>query len=1333
MIALLFQWIKANRVMLVNAGSLIGTTLVTGVLGFAYWLIADRQFRPDTVGLASASVSAMMLLGPLCVLGLGTLLIGELPRQPDKQASLISAALILVSVVGGIAGILFALIAPMVSSAFLPLRESVGSVLIFASGVSLASLTIVLDQALIGLLYGGLQFWRNTIFSALKLIMLYGLAVGLNRYAGGVSIYGTWALGNLISLIPLIGLVILKKKTTLKKVMPDWGLMRKLGLSAFQHHMLDMMRQVPITALPVMVTILLSATANALFYTAWMISGLVFIASFALTTVLYAISPSDTEELARKLKMTLGLSLLTAIGANLVLQLGAGIILSLFGQVYAQDASWCLRVMSLAAFPTIIKYHYVAVKRIDKQMTRAMLPVAIGSFLELTVAAAGARMGGLLGLTVGWVIAVYIQGFLMTPAVFKAAHFRIFGRTTSLAIEAQDTRRLASTLAANGAIEALDTRRLSSVLATNGAIEEMDTRTLASVSASNASIEKQDTRRMAGISNSNAVEKEDTRQLAGASAAHGGGVEDQDTRTLASVSASLGPIEDQDTRTLASVSGFYDDDDDEDAWRYASGEMVVAQQMLSVSFSVANERNAMAAKAERQLRAQRLAQLSGNGVAPDMLETRPVPSTSASNNGIVEDTVLLPRFFSRPPQRTCPRCQTRLDEHASFCKNCGARLDKSETSELAAVRLHRDENKAAQSLSQALPCPQCGKELPPHAKFCSVCGQHIEQGKEKWSVAALVTAVVTVVLPIVAFAIWAFSLEAVHINLRNMDNLGLISIFPPSLIVALLIIAASFGLAISQKRLSIPILLFHILILIFVLYGVTALVESIPRFAVVYRHAGYTDYIIRHGGVDPNLDAYFNWPGFFIFVAFMTKIMGYNSILPYAAWAPVFNNLLYLGPLYMLGRTFTNDKRIVWLSLFFFFVTNWIAQDYFSPQGFNFFLYLVMIVILVKWFKAPVPEKPRKLSRRWRILGPLLPLAQYFFSWLTAPDTLPNAPASRQQRVLLMASLIAIFGLMVFTHPLTPFLTIAPVTALVVLRRNNPIWLPVVMIVMTAAWLYFMAQPYLAGNISALVGDFTQVGSTVTQNVTGRVTQGDPQHNFISDVRLLMTVFVWVLALIGGLMRLRKGYRDVTYVILALAPFPVFLAQSYGGEMLLRIYLFTLPPMCLFAASIFFTSTNRFVSIFMKVAVIILCVFLMGTFLYTRYGNERMDYITTQEFTGVEKLYDMAPRDSYLLEAWGGTPWEFKNYEEYNQDSLEDDIPDAVADLNVNAIVQLIHNQSSPNVFIIITRTQRATGDSEGLPHGTLDKLEQKLLASKLFVLVYTNRDVQILHYVGKN
>ncbi len=121
-----------------------------------------------------------------------------------------------------------------------------------------------------------------------------------------------------------------------------------------------------------------------------------------------------------------------------------------------------------------------------------------------------------------------------------------------------------------------------------------------------------------------------------------------------------------------------------------------------------------------------------------------------------------------------------------------------------------------------------------------------------------------------------------------------------------------------------------------------------------------------------------------------------------------------------------------------------------------------------------------------------------------------------------------------------------------------------------------MAQPYLVSNLNNIVGDFSHINSVVTQNITNRALNGDSDHNFISHIRLLMTAFVWGLAFIGGVMRLRKGYRDATYVLLALShPFPVLLVQSYGGEMLLRIYLFTLPMMTFFIAAIFFTPSSR--------------------------------------------------------------------------------------------------------------------------------------------------------------
>src|SRR5450755_2457620 len=77
----LLHWINTNRIMLTNTGALLCTTLVTSALGFVYWWLAARLFSPEAVGLASASISAMTLLSTISLVGLGSLLINELPRQ----------------------------------------------------------------------------------------------------------------------------------------------------------------------------------------------------------------------------------------------------------------------------------------------------------------------------------------------------------------------------------------------------------------------------------------------------------------------------------------------------------------------------------------------------------------------------------------------------------------------------------------------------------------------------------------------------------------------------------------------------------------------------------------------------------------------------------------------------------------------------------------------------------------------------------------------------------------------------------------------------------------------------------------------------------------------------------------------------------------------------------------------------------------------------------------------------------------------------------------------------------------------------------------------------
>lgn len=589
--------------------------------------------------------------------------------------------------------------------------------------------------------------------------------------------------------------------------------------------------------------------------------------------------------------------------------------------------------------------------------------------------------------------------------------------------------------------------------------------------------------------------------------------------------------------------------------------------------------------------------------------------------------------------------------------------------------------------------------------------------------------VASVLLPLTAFFLWAISLKYVVIG--GMTDLGLISVLPASTIIALVILTISFCLTLQQPKPRVPIILLHLVLLIFMLYGVTTLVEEVPRFDVVYRHAGYTEYIMRTGSVDPGLDAYFNWPGFFILSAFVTRIVGYQDILPFAAWASVFFNLIYLGPLYMIFTSATTNKRLVWLGLLFFYLTNWIWQDYFSPQGFNFFLYLVIIAILLKWFKVTTATQQRIPGKLWQHLGRFSPRMQRLYTWLTAPDTLCT-PSQPRQRVALLIGLVIIFAFVVFSHPLTPFFVLASVTTLVIFRRCTPRWLPVLMALMTGAWIIFMAQTFLVGHLDYVTGDLGQVSNIITANVTDRVVQGSPEHIFIGVLRVIMTIAIWGLALVGAVFRLRRGYRDVSYILLAITPFSLIVANSYGGEMLLRIYLFSLPLMVFFAAAIFYTASTSETPRKMTVAIVGVSLILLGGFLFTRYGNERVDYITSSEVSSVRYLYSIAPAGSLLVAGWdGGGPLQLQDYEKYNYASLSDIPSNAITAQDVNAIVQLIGSQKHSEAYVVITRSQKAASEVlGGQPPGALDRLEDALLRSGKFTLIYSNSDAQILKYV---
>ena len=260
--ATILHWFADNRTILWNAGSLFGTTVVTSGLGFFYWWLAARQFPQTAVGVASAAISAMMFLGSVAVLGLDTLLVGELSRRSQNAGAIITVSLLVTGVGASILGVVFAIAAPTLSPELGLLANDIGTIILFALGVALNSIVIVLDQALIGLFRGGLQLGRNTLFAVIKLVLLAVVSIGLENNIA-LAIYVTWVLGNLISLAALLLIAITRGVQVIYR--PQWILIRKLGRPALSHYVLNLALRAPATLLPIVATVLLSAAISATF------------------------------------------------------------------------------------------------------------------------------------------------------------------------------------------------------------------------------------------------------------------------------------------------------------------------------------------------------------------------------------------------------------------------------------------------------------------------------------------------------------------------------------------------------------------------------------------------------------------------------------------------------------------------------------------------------------------------------------------------------------------------------------------------------------------------------------------------------------------------------------------------------------------------------------------------------------------------------------------------------------------------------------------------------------------------------------------------------------
>jgi hypothetical protein len=306
----------------------------------------------------------------------------------------------------------------------------------------------------------------------------------------------------------------------------------------------------------------------------------------------------------------------------------------------------------------------------------------------------------------------------------------------------------------------------------------------------------------------------------------------------------------------------------------------------------------------------------------------------------------------------------------------------------------------------------------------------------------------------VAVALWIVSLSR-HVALGRMGGFGLITVLPMTYWAGVVVLTLGFAYALYCRGIASAWFLGYVVALIAMLHATPTILYGTLRYGWAWKHVAVVDYLLRHGATDRSngdLGVYHQWPGFFSLNALFARMAGEHTAAAFAAWAPPVNNLLLIGPLVLIFRTLTRDRRLIWAAVWIFFSCSWVGQDYFSPQAFAFFLYLALVAVV--------------LNR----LGPA---------------------RSRRGVVVWIALLLPVIAAVDSSHQLTPLMLVCATGLLAIGRRRRRLVLPLFLAatVFAVAWDGTVGWPFIQANLHSILKSFGALDANASSRISSQASR----------------------------------------------------------------------------------------------------------------------------------------------------------------------------------------------------------------------------------------------------
>ncbi len=380
-----------------NSIFLMLSSVTSAGSGFFFWLITARFYPAEEVGLASAIISAMGLIGMLSLLGFDVSLVRFLPERRNK-AELINTCMTISFIISISLAIIFVAGVGIFSPSLAILKENKILLMLFIIYTALMPLTGLQREGI----FAGFRKTEYSFVQTLVTVARIGVVPFLTAF-GAAGIYASFGLTPLLAFI--VGIFLTSRIINYKPV----PAVRREVLNdilhfSFGNYLARIFEMLPTFVLPIMVINVLGAKASAYFYIAWQISVLLLAVPRFTSISLLAEGSYNNEEFGRNVKRAFKfIFILLGIAIAGILLFGNH-LLRIFGEEYAINSFEVLSILVLGSAPFAINALYASVMRVKKRIK----PVVgiYGGIAVVTIAVSYLLMQkmGLVGVGVGWLL-----------------------------------------------------------------------------------------------------------------------------------------------------------------------------------------------------------------------------------------------------------------------------------------------------------------------------------------------------------------------------------------------------------------------------------------------------------------------------------------------------------------------------------------------------------------------------------------------------------------------------------------------------------------------------------------------------------------------------------------------------------------------------------------------------------------------------------------------------------------------------------------------------------------------------------------------------------------